>query len=180
MMTKRTTRIILSFLLFVVLVSALYLSYSLKEARRIEKVEKAIKGIGTVTILSEPQIAEAERLYNDLKPKQKEKIQNYYVLTTARWRYNRIINVYNQIEGLDKNDISIEYKALWAKQAYDDLLPLEQYQITNLYKLEEFFCDEKGCKNTTATDFCYRHRCVFCDKKRVAGQYCKAHGYLFN
>lgn len=57
---------------------------------KVYKVEKAIDSIGLVTIESREKIETAESMYAELSAKNKEKVDNYYILLQARAELDRL------------------------------------------------------------------------------------------
>lgn len=62
---------------------------------KVYKVEKAIDAIGLVTIESREKIETAESMYAELSTKNKEKVDNYYILLQARAELDRLVGLVN-------------------------------------------------------------------------------------
>ncbi|HIU57660.1 MAG TPA: zinc ribbon domain-containing protein [Candidatus Ornithomonoglobus merdipullorum] len=73
-----------------IFMAIIYGGISINNWNKVKNVEEQIDNIGQVTINSKDFITAAEEGYNKLSDEQKEKVDNYDVLTTARANYNEI------------------------------------------------------------------------------------------
>lgn len=113
------------------------------KSKQVKSVEQAITDIGEVTLERETLITSAEELYNSLPDEEKEKVENYQVLTDARLAWDAL--AVEQVETLIANigTVSLDSadKIEAARTAYDALTEELQAKVCNLGKLTEVEAD---------------------------------------
>ena len=116
------------------------------DAAAVEKVEKLIEAIGTVTLDKADEITAARKAYDNLTYAQKQKVSNYAKLTDAEAKLAQLQKeedkkaakqVEDLIAKLDGNAATFEQDVEAAKKAYDALTPEQKKLVTNYKKLTD-------------------------------------------
>lgn len=94
--------------------------------------EDYISSIGSVTLDSEKDIADARSAYDALSKAEKKKIKNYAELTLAEESFKAIRDTYDKIAAIDDEvTMKSEAKIKAARDAYDALTKGEKKQVKN-------------------------------------------------
>jgi len=110
--------------------------------KKITDTEAAIKAIGTVTLDSEAQIETAEKLYDELTDKEKDKVENYEDLEDAREEYTELCDeaaakaVDDLIQKIGVVERSSEGAIKEARDAYEELTKKQKKYVEKLDVLE--------------------------------------------
>lgn len=108
------------------------------KSEAVRNTEAAIKAIGTVTLDSGAAIEEAEALYAALPEEEKEQVDNYDLLLTARDDYDalRVDDVEAKINAIGEVTLESGNAISQAREAYDALGAELQSQVGNYSTLE--------------------------------------------
>lgn len=126
-------------LVAIILVLAMCLSLcACGKSKNAVAAEKGIEAIGTVSLESGAAIAEAEALYAALTEEEKEEVENYAVLESARNEYNGLLvaDAEAKIDLIDLSDPNANGALEAAKAAYDALPEDVKAQVSNAAHLE--------------------------------------------
>lgn len=109
----------------------------------VEKVEKLIDAIGTVTLNKEEKIETARKAFDDLTYAQKQKVKNYSKLTTAETKLKKlkkeaVEKVEKLIDAIVIGSDTFEEDVLAAQKAYNKLAADQRKLVDNHDKLVEF------------------------------------------
>lgn len=109
----------------------LALSLLLAGCGKVGEAEAAIGAIGTVNHDSEPAIAAAEALVEELSPRQQEKVENIQLLRTARETYTALMDTEAAINAIGKVSPNALALIEAAENAYEALPDAQKEMVKN-------------------------------------------------